>query len=465
MKKSFLALAVVSLVFTGCTTMVQKETYNQYEQNMTSGQMEGAVKQAIEKADVNPENGQAQNLLWSLEAGALLRMQKKYAQSNAFFDSAETLMKAEDTENVVGESIDGLGSMLINDTVMDYEQTHYDGIMANTYKAINFMFAGNNADARVEWNRVDDRQRRAGEAFSNKIASLKKELAENAEERQEAKESTKQSLAEAEKLLKEQGVDLSEWEPYKDYVNPFSTYMHGLFFMVNATGGSDYNKAYDSLKRTAGMTSNSTVKTDLALADSLRRGKKSLKSVEPTVWVVFENGLGPKKEEIRIDLPIFLVSDNVNYTGVALPKLVERDQAYPTLEVNGAKTTVLSEMDRVVQAEFKAEFPYILAREVTRVVWKTIAQKQINDRSQVAGLLATVAQIATTGTDLRLWNSLPKDFQLAKIRKPKDGVLTITGKGMVEPLKVKLDAKAQFSIIYIRAVSPLRAPAVDIMSI
>ena len=120
----------------------------------------------------------------------------------------------------------------------------------------------------------------------------------------------------------------------------------------------------------------------------------------------------------------------------------------------GLKTTVLSEMDRIVQAEFKAEFPYILSREVARTVWKTVAQKQMNDENQMAGLVAAIAQAATTGADLRLWNSLPKDFQLARISTPKDGELTINGEGMAEPLHVKLDSKARFNIVYIRAVSP-----------
>ena len=156
--------------------------------------MGAATELAIKQADVNPENGQAQDLLWSLEAGALLRMQKGYDQSNAFFDDAEDLMKAEDTENVADRGADALGGILLNDSAMDYEQAHYDGIMANTYKAMNFMFAGDLADARVEWNRVDDRQRRASEAFAKKIEDRQKELAEKAEEQKDAKRA-KQSKA------------------------------------------------------------------------------------------------------------------------------------------------------------------------------------------------------------------------------------------------------------------------------
>ena len=235
--------------------------------------------------------------------------------------------------------------------------------------------------------------------------------------------------------------------------------------MTQAQGSSDYAKAYDSLKRAASMTGNNTVKADMALADALRKGNQSIKNIQPTVWVVFENGLGPKKEEIRIDLPVFVASDNVKYAGMALPKLVEREQAYPALNIEGTETTLLSEMDRVVQAEFKAEFPYILGREVTRTVLKTVAQKQLNDENEKAGFIAAIAQLATTGADLRMWNSLPKNFQLARVDKPKDGNLSISAQGMTTPLNIELDSKAQFSIVYIRAVSAQAIPTVDVINI
>ena len=464
-KKNLLGLALASFVLTGCTSIAQQQTYGNYESKIASGQLDAAAEMAIKKADVNPETGGANDLLWSLEAATLLRIKGGYQQSTAFFDDAEMLMKAEDTENIAEKAADGVGSILVNDSLADYEQAHYDGIMANSYKALNFMFEGDIANARVEWNRVDDRQRRAVDAFAEKIAKLKEEQVKKATEKKETEANTEQSLSEAEKIIQAQGIDFSQWNAYQDYVNPFSTYMHGLFFMVNAQGGSDFGKAYDSLKRAAAMTGNDTAKADMVLADSLRKGKKAISDIEPTVWVVFENGLGPKKEELRIDLPVFVASNDVMYTGMALPKLVDRQQAFPALEVEGTTTTVLSEMDRVIHAEFKAEFPYILSREVARTVWKTIAQKQMNDQNQMAGLIASIAQAATTSADLRMWNSLPKDFQLARVSKPTNGSLAISAEGMETPLNVELDSKSQFSIVYVRAVSPLASPTVDVINI
>jgi len=46
-----------------------------------------------------------------------------------------------------------LKSTLLNDTTRPYIGTEYDGVMANTYKAIDYMQKGDTSSARVEFNR------------------------------------------------------------------------------------------------------------------------------------------------------------------------------------------------------------------------------------------------------------------------------------------------------------------------
>ena len=79
------------------------------------------------------------------------------------------------------------------------------------------------------------------------------------------------------------------------------------------------SRAGDLFKESAGMVpDNDYIKKDLLLADDVIAGKAKL---ENQCWVIFENGLGPVKEEIRIDLPLFLATNRVYYTGIALPRL------------------------------------------------------------------------------------------------------------------------------------------------
>ena len=67
-------------------------------------------------------------------------------------------------------------SVVVSDNIVPYLGEEYDGIMINTYKALNFMALGDNDLARVEFNRALDRQRRAKEKFAKEIAKIKDEM-------------------------------------------------------------------------------------------------------------------------------------------------------------------------------------------------------------------------------------------------------------------------------------------------
>lgn len=455
-----LSVFIVSTLITGCASVMQKQQLNGFEKQLQSGQVAEATNTAVKLSAVKPETGKPTDILWSLQAGSLLRTQGEYAKSTEYFDDAEAIMKMEDTESTAENIGEGIGSLIINDSALAYEQSVYDGIMANTYKAMNFVAEDDIQNARIEWNRVDDRQRRAANEFSKQISTMKESQQE--QEGDYAKLIGK-SLEESNKVLEANGFNTSDWAPYKDYVNPFSTYMHGLFFMLYAQTPSDYSKAYDSMKRAYGMSSIPAVKTDLGMARDLMNGT-SIQRYRPAVWVIYENGLSVKKKEVRIDLPLFLVSDDVLYTGVALPKLEEREGAWSSLQVGATRTESVASMDKIIQAEFKAELPYVVAKEITRATLKTVAQSKASEQSDSLAQVAAIFQAVTTSADTRMWTSLPKDFQIARIRKTSDQ-LTLKAEGMAEPIKVQLDKDSRFSVVYVRAFSANQSPMVEVINI
>src|SRR5690606_26513176 len=156
----------------------------------------------------------------------------------------------------------------------------------------NFWRDGDYENARVEWNRSDDRQRRAAEHFEAEIAQQRDEVsqAQNAD-------LTTRSLEGSSQALQKAGVDVSQWEPYAGYVNPAAVYLHGLSFLSNGEGRAAAEQARSSRERGYGLTKHAHVKSDMNAA---RRKADKLK---PAVWVLFENGSAAHKEELRIDLP------------------------------------------------------------------------------------------------------------------------------------------------------------------
>lgn len=242
--------------------------------------------------------------------------------------------------------------------------------------------------------------------------------------------------------------NLGEFEAYPDFVNPFTTYLAGLFFSMNG----DYNKASDLLKETYGMVKeNSYVAADFKMVEDILDGKKQSCDL---VWVVFENGAAPEKEEVRVDLPLFVLTNKVKYTGIAFPKLKINAQAYPYLTVknNGkclGSTQILADMDRVIQTEFKKDFPSMVTRAVISAMVKSYAQYEAQRQfGDLGGIIGGVYQLATTSADIRIWTALPKDFQVARILRPTDGKLQIIVPGGV-PMDITLP-ESRFSIIYVK---------------
>lgn len=439
MKKSYISHTLyISLIFAfltaGCNA--PKNALNKFNSSFESEAIASSgfpktIKLAQSELSKS-KNPKKEDLLWSMQLGSIERMIKNYNQSNFYFDKSEDMLKYFDYQN---ETIGSAASIATNDNIVPYTGEEYDGIMVNTYKALNFMALGNEDDARVEFNRAMERQRRAAELFAEDIKKLNKEIEkEDAKDNSTVKENV--DNPEIQKLIQERYSNVFDFKAYPDFVNPFTTYIAGIFFDLIG----DYEKATTLLKESYGMVSdNDYIGQDFALTEQVLDGKKEFKNM---VWVVFENGMGPVKEEIRIDIPLFIDKPrnkgaDFKYFGIALPKLVFREEAFPYLTVEGggksSKTQEVANMDRVIQTEFKKDFKGILTRAIISATSKAVAQYALSRKgdnsAQLASLLMAAYSFATTAADVRIWTTLPKNFQVARLNIPEDRRITISPPG------------------------------------
>jgi len=412
--------------FAGCNAPKdQLEVFNGY---FRSSNYEKSLELACSKISKS-QNPNGEDLLWSLQAGSVERLQRNYQKSTEYFDKSEEMLKYFDLQSNVGDAV---ASTIVNDNAIPYKGEEYDGIMVNTYKALNFMISKEDELARVEFNRALDRQRRAKEEFAQEINKLKEEV----EKEQEAKKSRlKENIEDPQvkQLISQTYPGLDAFEAYPDFVNPFTTYLAGVYF--NLVG--DHSKSIDLLKEAYGMVQNNNyIAEDLAVTEKILNGDAKLNG---TVWVIFENGLGPVKEEFRVDLPLFIATSKVKYAGIALPKLVSREQAYPYLSVKAGDkeygTQLVADMDRVVQTEFNKDFKIILTKAIISATAKAIAQYALEEQDSSAGSLASIVMaaysFATTAADVRIWSVLPKNFQVARFGMPNDKRISIIPPGGV----------------------------------
>ena len=316
--------------------------------------MAGAERAAAHK--VKSDGDGKDGIIWRLEYGTVLRAAGKYEESNTQFDQAEAKINKYSEEAKIKLGDETL-ALLSNQAELPYRGRTYDGIMLNTYKALNFIKQGDIEKARVEFNRAAQRQKDAVE--DNQKAIKKTQDAINkrdASERKQIDRAKNDSAVNSQ--LGANYTELNGLKAYGDYVNPFTDYLYGLFYMTTAAEPSDLDKAAWSLKRASSCApENRFVKADVDALDGVMQGK----AIAPTTYVIFETGRAPVRDQFRIDIPIIVTS--VSYVGAAFPVLRFQGGYASSLTVRGAgveeRSELLCSMDSVIGNDFKNELPTI----------------------------------------------------------------------------------------------------------
>ncbi len=443
MKFNFIILTI-TLFFFGCNSV--KETTKRFHKNFDKGEY-NLASEIVKKEISNPNQALSKSdMLWALHLGIAQKAAKQYNESIKTFDKVENLLKTFDYEYLISDAGSQAGAVLSNDNALDYEGTEYDGVMVNTYKALNYLALGDKDNARIELNRANERERRAMKKYSAELANLKNEKKNNEKEVNKAINSS---------AIQNVYTNMDSWKIYKDFVNPFTVYFSGLFRMLS----NENYKAENYFKESVNYSPNNQyIRDDF---NRLLKGRTSQNSV----WVIFENGLSIIKKEKKIDIPINLTDAPVKYVGIAFPYLEEIKKSFNYLIVDNGeeslKTELISSMDTVIKTEFKKEFPSIITRAVISIVIKTVAQVVMEkEQGELGKLIAAIFAYVTTGADTRIWCSLPKEFQVAKTAIPTNRTIKIdTEYGNSYNVNIP---ECNNAIIYIKIPTLMAKPVIEV---
>jgi hypothetical protein len=445
-----LPLVGAGLLSTGC------QTYKDQNNIITfwhQGDLTNAYVAAIKQADGNANNKDA--IVWRLEEAAVLRAAGRYEDSNRAFDQAQEKIDDYAQKAKVRLGQEG-GALLSNQANLDYEGRSYDGIMLNTYKALNYLALGLPDSARPELIRAYQRQQDAVDDNKRRIEKTQEEAAKN-------KNHARMSQAENNPRLQSQMQGsmsaISDVKVYADYVNPFTVYLDGLYFMANAADSSDLERAHKSFERVVSFADgNDFVKQDLATVDDIIAGKP----LSPTTYVIFETGCAPIRDQIRIDIPI-LVS-RVSYVGAAFPTLKPQGNYQPTLTVTTAgthcNTAMVGSIDGVIALDFKNELPVVITKTIAATITKAVAAYAANEAARQAGgdlggllmqVSTAVYQMAVNIADTRTWTTLPKEFQVARVPTPADRKIDLTTPNGMNTSVTVIDGT--INVVYVKSIT------------
>ncbi len=452
-----LLAAIVGLITTGCQTYQQQ---NKVISHWQQGDLPAAVAEAKVRAEKNAHNKDA--IIWQLEQGEVLRAAGQYADSNQAFDRAQEKIDdyAEKAKIRIGQEA---GAMLSNQAELDYEGRSYDGIMLNTYEALNYLALGETEKARPELTRALQRQQDAVDANKKRIEKAQAAVEEN---KDKATIQKAQNDPKLQSQLLAVTSNLNTVKVYADYVNPFTSYLDGLYFMANAANKDDLGRAQFSFKQVSSFApDNDYVKQDMATVDDLLNNKP----LPPITYVIFETGCAPERGQIRVDIPIII--SKVSYVGAAFPTLKLQGNYTPSLIVSSSETNettaLVASMDSIVALDFKNELPVVITKTVAATVIKAVAAYAINDAARqsggnnvalgnnIAGLITQIGtavyQIVVNIADERTWTTLPKEFQVARIATPPDRKIDLTTPNGIKTSLTIGDGTV--NVVYVKSVN------------
>lgn len=444
-----LLLGLLFLVGSGCATYQNKVA------SITATWKAGNAAAAADKfAGKARKSGDSDAVIWNLEAGTAYRAAGDFTNSNHYLDRAAAAIQSFDAQAKVKLS-DTAITTLSNRQSMPYKGKSYDRIMLHTYKALNYLALGETEKARPEIIRAYQYQQDAVEENTRRIekAQAEQSKAEEKERVDRAKKDPKVVSA-----MERVNSDIEGFQPYADYVNPFTVYMDGLYFLYAGAGSSDLERAVKSLKRVTGANpQNRCLQADFATAQAMQSG------VQPSArtYIIFETGSAASFGQVRIDVPI--VFSDVSYVGAAIPTLIPHggQTVYLQIRAGGsdAKTQRVASMDSVIALDFKNELPSIITKTIAATVSKAVATHAVNEaarhQSDALGLAArigsTIVQSNMNIADTRSWTTLPKEFQVACVPTPETRKITLSAPGQ-SPQEIAL-IDGTINIVYVRSTT------------
>ena len=406
-----------------------------------------------------------ENLLTSLQVGLALRAAGSFQSSQTAFDRAESQLlwksnKINSLEDLLGAGLTVVG----NDLMRSYRGNIYDGVLINTYKAMNALHIGDEDRARVELNRADQRQGNAVEQLAVKVQALgAKDSEETAQS--ENVDKTLSNVMKPDGAVAQRLAVVEALGEYRDLRNPFTDWLHGVFRL--ATGES--NRASDLFRNAVALDGrrNRHALEDLIVAEEAAGG---MGGAPPRVWIVHEDGIGPHLEEFRFEFNVFTLSGPI-FSAIALPEFMTGRPAIDTLGIRADgveyRTQTLLNVDRYAATEFRAGYNAIVGKAVASATVKVIAQVAVNeavkDEGPLAILLGAVANVgisASTRADTRMWHVLPRSIGIASLPRPADGRLLIAaGSGVAVDLALP---PTSFALVTVKTVSANAPPVIHV---
>ncbi len=441
-------------ILSGCGAF---SNYTKDTEKARSSISQGNFQQALAAFPKSSAKG-GDEILIRMERGTLLLAIGDYQNSSKEFELASSLIDKQDSGAVISVSKTASqgASLLVNEKVMAYEGQDFEKVMVHTLDALNYLMMGNTEDARVEIRNAYRTQQDLYAAHYKDIKNAKKDS-----QGMNYEDSFKGSSSDSYNRMKQTASSV-----VSVYQNAFAYYISSLVYELNNEEG----EAYIDLKKAILSAPNCTavqkdlirMSRDLSYRDDLDRWQNQFGKNVPVpkdsidIFVVFELGLAPYREEFKLVLPI----PTVGLMSVAVPVYAYVPSlvtgGYVTANSRSDGTSIVSDTDAIASRNLLDDYPILLAKQAVRAAIKGTATREAGKQfGSWAQLAAGVASAITEQADLRTWSTLPKQIHIARLFVPKGtSELTVSALPGVSGRfseTVKIPANARHIVVLARA--------------
>lgn len=412
-------LLLVTVLLHGCSAFTSyRDRIEGPLQKFESGDFEGAYEGLEKRA----RKGTAR-LAYLLEAATVLHTEGDLKESTRIFSASEDLIRSYEERAVISvtETAAKGASLVLNEKTIPYEGEPFEKVLVHSYKALNYLFLGQTEEARVEIRRSFARQQENRRRHEREIAALEEE----ARDRQiQIAGLLREAHAQYDESRIRSGPVLN---PYED---PFAYYLSALVYESNG----EYNDAYIDLKRAQELRPGvPCVENDLlrmaklaGLKDAYREWSERLgrparfsnPQAEGEILVFLQAGMGPRKEEVRLVLPV----PEAGLVSVALPRYARVQSRFDKAALYDSdgrllgETAVLTDIETLAIRNLEDRMPVLVLKQVLRAAAKGVLAATAADQGGAGAALAVnLFNLVTEQADLRCWTTLPRNFQVARI--------------------------------------------------
>ena len=417
------------------------QSHDKLASDVQSAGRTGGIPAALAQLEASAKSEDDKTaLLYNLERGELLRMDRRYEDStNAFLLADIKVKEWEETAKTNPSKLMGtVGAALISERLKNYEGQDYEKVWLTTRLAMNRVALGDFENARVDIKRTHEREAIIAEFRSKETLAAEEEAKSKgaAAGGKELNGYPVETLNDPEVLALKNG-----------YQNALSHYLAGFMYEVLGESGlaaPGYRKAIE-LKPETGVLEEGLRGLDNRTSFTWKRRQRMT-----DVLFVVEAGDAPARKPKAFTIPVptgrGMVTASISYPVIE----PSTDPLLTTLSAAGTDLKLEKVVDVNVMARraLKDEMPGMVLRGVTRAIAKGVMQNELQKPGGlVGGLIGAVASAATEVADDRMWRMLPGRVYIARgYLPPGEHVVTVNGRALPDPVKID----GQYALVPLR---------------